>query len=148
MYFKESKNVIPTCSMGEKYTEHNFSSVSRLIGSDTIWTLFEFNSSAKEDTVKMDGLSFVAKESDSALKFGLEFSYEYAYYVGENINIDTAYKSIQSVRGVGSISGEVGGSFGNGGSDVSISKRWNFYVFTCSTSKPTIFCIHIFGIYS
>ena len=123
---EESKNVIPTCSMGEKYTEHDFASVSRLIGSDTIWALFEFNSSAKEDTVKMDGLSFVAKESDSSLKFGLEFSYEYAYYVGENTNIDTAYKSIQSVRGGGSMSGEGGGSFGNGDSDVSRSKRWAF----------------------
>ena len=123
---EESKNVIPTCSMGEKYTEHDFASVSRLIGSTTIWTLFEFNSSAKEDTVKMDGLSFVAKESDSSLKFGLEFSYEYAYYVGENTNIDTAYKSIQSVRRGGSMSGEVGGSFGNGDSNVSISKRWAF----------------------
>lgn len=123
---EESKNVIPTCSMGEKYTEYDFASVSRLIGNATIWALFEFNSSAKEDTVKMDGLSFVAKESDSSLKFGLEFSYEYAYYVGENTNIDTAYKSIQSVRGGGSMSGEGGGSFGNGDSDVSRSKRWAF----------------------
>lgn len=121
---EESKNVIPTCSMGEEYTEHNSSAVSRLIGSTTIWTLFEFNSSAKEDTVKMDGLSFVAKEADSALKFGLEFSYEYAYYVGENTNIDTAYKSIQSVRGGGSMSGEGGGSFGNSGSGV--SNGWVF----------------------
>lgn len=121
---EESKNVIPTCSMGEEYTEHNFSAVSRLIGSTTIWTLFEFTSSAKEDTVKMDGLSFVAKEADSALKFGLEFSYEYAYYVGENTNIDTAYKSIQSVRGGGSMSGEGGSSFGNSDSDV--SNGWAF----------------------
>lgn len=121
---EESKNVIPTCSMGEEYKEHNFSSFSRLIGSTTIWTLFEFNSSAKEDTVKMDGLSFVAKEADSALKFGLEFSYEYAYYVGENTNIDTAYKSIQSVRGGGSMTGEIGGSFGNSYSDV--SNGWAF----------------------
>lgn len=121
---EESKNVIPTCSMGEEYTENNFSSVSRLIGSTTIWTLFEFNSSAKEDTVKMDGLSFVAKEADSALKFGLEFRYEYAYYVGENTNIDTAYKSIQSVRGGGSMPGEGGGSFGNSDSDV--SNGWSF----------------------
>lgn len=121
---EESKNVIPTCSMGEEYTEHNSSAVSRLIGSTTIWTLFEFTSSAKEDTVKMDGLSFVAKEADSALKFGLEFSYEYAYYVGENTNIDTAYKSIQSVRGGGSMSGEGGSSFGNSDSDV--SNGWAF----------------------
>ena len=121
---EESKNVIPTCSMGEEYKEHNFSSVSRLIGSTTIWTLFEFNSSAKEDTVKMDGLSFVANEADSDLKFGLEFSYEYAYYVGENTNIDTAYKSIHSVRGGGSMSGESGGSFGNSDSDV--SNGWSF----------------------
>lgn len=121
---EESKNVIPTCSMGEEYTEHNSSTVSRLIGSTTIWTLFEFTSSAKEDTVKMDGLSFVAKEADSALKFGLEFSYEYAYYVGENTNIDTAYKSIQSVRGGGSMSGEGGSSFGNSDSDV--SNGWAF----------------------
>ena len=121
---EESKNVIPTCSMGEEYREHNFSHVSRLIGSTTIWTLFEFTSSAKEDTVKMDGLSFVAKEADSALKFGLEFRYEYAYYVGENTNIDTAYKSIQNVRGGGSISGEGGGDFGNSDSD--ISKGWTF----------------------
>ena len=121
---EESKNVIPTCSMGEEYTEHNSSAVSRLIGSTTIWTLFEFTSSAKEDTVKMDGLSFVAKEADSALKFGLEFSYEYAYYVGENTNIDTAYKSIQSVRGGGSMSEEGGSSFGNSDSDV--SNGWAF----------------------
>lgn len=121
---EESKNVIPTCSMGEEYTEHNSSTVSRLIGSTTIWTLFEFTSSAKEDTVKMDGLSFVAKEADSALKFDLEFSYEYAYYVGENTNIDTAYKSIQSVRGGGSMSGEGGSSFGNSDSDV--SNGWAF----------------------
>jgi hypothetical protein len=121
---EESKNVIPTCSMGEEYTEHNSSAVSRLIGSTTIWTMFEFTSSAKEDTVKMDGLSFVAKEDDSALKFGLEFSYEYAYYVGENTNIDTAYKSIQSVRGGGSMSGEGGSSFGNSDSDV--SDGWAF----------------------
>jgi hypothetical protein len=121
---EESKNVIPTCSMGEEYTEHNSSAVSRLIGSTTIWTLFEFTSSAKEDTVKMDGLSFVAKEADSALKFGLEFNYEYAYYVGENTNIDTAYKSIQSVRGGGSMSGEGGSSFGNSDSDV--SNGWAF----------------------
>ena len=121
---EESKNVIPTCSMGEEYTEHNSFAVSRLIGSTTIWTLFEFTSSAKEDTVKMDGLSFVAKEADSALKFGLEFSYEYAYYVGENTNIDTAYKSIQSVRGGGSMSGEGGSSFGNSDSDV--SNGWAF----------------------
>lgn len=121
---EESKNVIPTCSMGEEYTEHNSSAVSRLIGSTTIWTLFEFTSSAKEDTVKMDGLSFVAKEADSALKFGLEFSYEYAYYVGENTNIDTAYKSIQSVRGGGSMSGKGGSSFGNSDSDV--SNGWTF----------------------
>lgn len=121
---EESKNVIPTCSMGEEYTEHNSSAVSRLIGSTTIWTLFEFTSSAKEDTVKMDGLSFVAKEADSALKFGLEFSYEYAYYVGENTNIDTAYKSIQSVRGGGSMSGEGDSSFGNSDSDV--SNGWAF----------------------
>ena len=121
---EESKNVIPTCSMGEEYREHNFSHVSRLIGSTTIWTLFEFTSYAKEDTVKMDGLSFVAKEADSALKFGLEFRYEYAYYVGENTNIDTAYKSIQNVRGGGSISGEGGGDFGNSDSD--ISKGWTF----------------------
>ena len=121
---EESKNVIPTCSMGEDYREYDFAHVSRLIGSTTIWTLFEFTSSAKEDTVKMDGLSFVAKESDSALKFGLEFSYEYAYYVGENINIDTAYKSIQSVRGGGSMSGEGGGSFGN--SDSYVRNRWYF----------------------
>lgn len=121
---EESKNVIPTCSMGEEYTEHNSTAVSRLIGSTTIWTLFEFTSSAKEDTVKMDGLSFVAKEADSALKFGLEFSYEYAYYVGENTNIDTAYKSIQSVRGGGSMSGKGGSSFGNSDSDV--SNGWAF----------------------
>ena len=121
---EEAKNVIPTCSMGEEYTEHNSSAVSRLIGSTTIWTLFEFTSSAKEDTVKMDGLSFVAKEADSALKFGLEFSYEYAYYVGENTNIDTAYKSIQSVRGGGSMSEEGGSSFGNSDSDV--SNGWAF----------------------
>lgn len=121
---EESKNVIPTCSMGEEYTEHNSIAVSRLIGSTTIWTLFEFTSSAKEDTVKMDGLSFVAKEADSALKFGLEFSYEYAYYVGENTNIDTAYKSIQSVRGGGSMSGKGGSSFGNSDSDV--SNGWAF----------------------
>jgi hypothetical protein len=121
---EESKNVIPTCSMGEKYTEYNSIAISRLIGSTTIWTLFEFTSSAKEDTVKMDGLSFVAKEADSALKFGLEFSYEYAYYVGENTNIDTAYKSIQSVRGGGSMSGKGGRSFGNRDSDV--SNGWAF----------------------
>lgn len=121
---EESKNVLPTCSMGEEYTENNSSAVSRLIGSTTIWALFEFTSSAKEDSVKMDGLSFVAKEDDSALKFGLEFSYEYAYYVGEDTNIDTAYKSIQSVRGGGSMSGEGGGSFGNSGSDV--SNGWVF----------------------
>lgn len=121
---EESKNVIPTCSMGEEYKEYDFAHVSRLIGSTTIWTLFEFTSSAKEDTVKMDGLSFVAKESDSALKFGLEFRYEYAYYVGENTNIDTAYKSIQSARGGGSMSGEGGGDFGNSDSD--ISKGWTF----------------------
>lgn len=121
---EESKNVIPTCSMGEEYIEHHFADISRLIGSTTIWTLFEFTSSAKEDTVKMDGLSFVAKEADSALKFGLEFSYEYAYYVGENTNIDTAYKSIQSVRGVGSMSGKGGSSFGNSDSDV--SNVWAF----------------------
>lgn len=121
---EESKNVLPTCSMGEEYTENNSSAVSRLIGSTTIWALFEFTSSAKEDSVKMDGLSFVAKEDDSALKFGLEFSYEYAYYVGEDTNIDTAYKSIQSVRGGGSMSGEGGGSFGNSGSDV--SNGWFF----------------------
>lgn len=121
---EESKNVLPTCSMGEEYTENNPSAVSRLIGSTTIWALFEFTSSAKEDSVKMDGLSFVAKEDDSALKFGLEFSYEYAYYVGEDTNIDTAYKSIQSVRGGGSMSGEGGGSFGNSGSDV--SNGWFF----------------------
>lgn len=120
---EESKNILPTCSMGEEYVEHNSSSVSRLIGSTTIWLLFDFTSSAKEDTVKMDGLSFVAKETDSALKFGLEFSYEYAYYVGEDTDIDTAYKSIQNVRGGGSISGE-GGSFGNSGSD--ISNGWTF----------------------
>ena len=113
---EESKNVIPTCSMGEEYTEHNSSTVSRLIGSTTIWTLFEFTSSAKEDSVKMDGLSFVAKETDGALKFGLEFSYEYAYYVGEDTDIDTAYKSIQNIRG--------GGSFGNSGSGV--SNGWVF----------------------
>lgn len=121
---EESKNVLPTCSMGEEYTENNSSAVSRLIGSTTIWALFEFTSSAKEDSVKMDGLSFVAKEDDSALKFGLEFSYEYAYYVGEDTNIDTAYKSIQSVRGGGSMSGEGGGYFGNSGSGV--SNGWVF----------------------
>lgn len=121
---EESKNVLPTCSMGEEYIEHNSSTVSRLVGSTTIWTLFEFTSSAKEDSVKMDGLSFIAKETDSALKFGFEFSYEYAYYVGEDTNIDTAYKSIQSVRGGGSMSGEGGGSFGNSGSD--ISNGWAF----------------------
>lgn len=121
---EESKNVLPTCSMGEEYIEHNSSTVSRLVGSTTIWTLFEFTSSAKEDSVKMDGLSFIAKETDSALKFGFEFSYEYAYYVGEDTNIDTAYKSIQSVRGGGSMSGEGGGSFGNSGSDV--SNGWVF----------------------
>ena len=121
---EESKNVLPTCSMGEEYIEHNSSTVSRLVGSTTIWTLFEFTSSAKEDSVKMDGLSFIAKETDSALKFGFEFSYEYAYYVGEDTNIDTAYKSIQSVRGGGPMSGEGGGSFGNSGSDV--SNGWVF----------------------
>lgn len=120
---EESKNVIPTCSMGEEYTEHNSSTVSRLIGSTTIWTLFEFTSSAKEDSVKMDGLSFVAKETDGALKFGLEFSYEYAYYVGEDTDIDTAYKSIQNIRGGGSFVGD-GGSFGNSGSGV--SNGWAF----------------------
>lgn len=128
---EESKNVIPTCSMGEEYKEYDFAHVSRLIGSTTIWMLFEFTSSAKEDTVKMDGLSFVAKEADSSIKFGLEFRYEYAYYVGENTNIDTAYKSIQSTRGGGSMPGNGDGSFGNGdgsfgNSDSDISKRWAF----------------------
>lgn len=128
---EESKNVIPTCSMGEEYKEYDFAHVSRLIGSTTIWMLFEFTSSAKEDTVKMDGLSFVAKEADSSIKFGLEFRYEYAYYVGENTNIDTAYKSIQSTRGGGSMPGNGDGSFGNrdgsfGNRDSDVSKRWAF----------------------
>jgi len=120
----EAKNITPVCSMGEDYTESNFASVSRLIDNTTIWMLFEFTSVHKEDSVKMDGLSFLATETDDALKFGLKFDYEQAYYIGEGVDIKTAYGYIKNNRGGGSLSESTGGTFGNGGTTT--GKNWSF----------------------
>ena len=120
----EAKNITPVCSMGEDYTESNFASVSRLIDNTTIWMLFEFTSVHKEDSVKMDGLSFLATETDDALKFGLKFDYEQAYYIGEGVDIKTAYGYIKNNRGGGSLSESTGGTFGNGGTTT--GKSWSF----------------------
>lgn len=83
--------ITPVTYMGELSSQHEFGSSSRLFGENTIWIFFEFNGVAK-DKVKLDGLSFVStEETESALKFGLEFQYENAFYVCEDIDIDTAF---------------------------------------------------------
>lgn len=91
-----SKNVTPTCSLGEKViTGFGSRDTTALVGSSIIWLLFEFNGNAG-DTIRLDGLSFSSSEAAGSNRLGLEFKYEQVCYVGEGMDMDAAFAAMSS----------------------------------------------------
>lgn len=118
----DAKSVIIPTKMGEDYKVNGSWSSSRLVSEDVVYFLFEFNG-ISHGSVNLEGLDITASEDEGQKKFGLTFKYEYSYYVGENIDIDTAINNIKNA-GKGESANTGSGSFGPGGTPT--STPWAF----------------------
>lgn len=118
-----SKNVTPTCSLGEKViTGFGSRDTTDLVGSSIIWLLFEFNGNAG-DTIRLDGLSFSSSEAAGSNRLGLEFKYEQVCYVGEGMDMDAAFAAMSSAY-VATIKRDDNGYYTKG--ELPSSRYWAF----------------------
>lgn len=120
-----AKSVIFHAKMGEFYSSSGTSSSSRLQSEAVTYFLFAFNS-IQNGSVKLDDLKFNATEDEGQDKFGLIFNYEYSYYVGDDMDIATAFKHLKNAGKEDEADEDHSHSGSFGGSVANASKAWSF----------------------
>lgn len=118
-----ASNVKPTFTLGEKSLSFGGSNRDTVIVSNSIiWLLFEFNGNAG-DTINLGEVTFSSAEATGANHLGLKFKYEQVCYVGEGLDMESAFSAMSSAY-LATIKHENDGSYANG--EYPSSNYWAF----------------------